>query len=214
MGELVEQNGNLESEEESLTQSYSYVLHGAQAYCECGSRTARLTLDKCHGTYMHGAPVMTVEDSEAQTNVKGFGFCNSLTNPDRLKAVEEVMAKVEEDKNLLDGVMDGISALGKGITSLGKRVASVFGYEEEEPGEDIYHGYSKDVYKNVLVPCRPEFAVGDTWSGGTDKLQIQGVNALNSNCTLVCIKCDKGMIHIADDGQENAAEQQHGQTNA
>ena len=101
MGDIIEQNGTVESSEESLTQSYSYVLHGASAYCECGSRLARLTLPECHGTYMHDMPVMTVEDCEAKTNVKAFGFCSSLTNPDRLKAVQKVMEIVEGDKNML-----------------------------------------------------------------------------------------------------------------
>lgn len=209
MGDIIEQNGTVESSEESLTQSYSYVLHGASAYCECGSRLARLTLPNCHGTYMHDMPVMTVEDCEAKTNVKAFGFCSSLTNPDRLKAVQKVMEIVEGDKNILDGVMDGISAVGKGITSIGKKVAGVFGYEEDTT-QDPYHGYGKDVYESVTVLCNPEFAIGDSWSGGTDRLQINGVNALNINCTLVCLKSDKGPIHLADDGQENAATEQHG----
>lgn len=209
MGEIIEQNGTVESSEESLTQTYSYVLHGAQAYCECGSRMARLTLPNCHGTYMHDMPVMTVEDSEAKTNVKAFGFCSSLTNPDRLDAVKEVMKIVEKDKNLLDGMMDGISAIGNGIMNIGKKVASVFGYEEDTT-EDPYHGYGKDVYESVTVLCNPEFAVGDIWSGGTDRLQINGVNALNTRCTLVCLKCDKGAIHLVDDGQENAVTEQHG----
>ena len=210
MGDIIEQNGAVESSEENMTQSYSYVLHGAQAYCECGSRLARLTLPRCHGTYMHDMPVMTVNDSRAKTNVKAFGFCSSLTNPDRLKAVEEVMKQVEDSKNLLDYMIDGHSAVTKNAINLGKKVASVFGYEEPELEEDPYHGYGKDVYENVTVMCHPEFAVGDIWSGGTDKLQIKGVNALNSTCSLVCLKSDRGGIHIVDDGQENATMEQHG----
>lgn len=203
MNEMLEMEGTVESSAESMTQNYSYVLHGAEAYCEMGSRTGRLTVPMCHGTYMHGMPVMTVRDSRGTTNVKSFGFCSSLDNPDRLKAVEEVMGEVEKDKNLLDGLMDGISFLANAIEG-------VFGFKED-PGNDPYHGYGEDVYKSVTVLCEPMIALFKEWNGGTDKLQINGVNALNSGCTLQCLKdCNKGIIHIASDGQENAAGEQSG----
>lgn len=227
----VELEGELVSSEESMEQRYSYVVHGAQAFCDCGSRMGRLTLPQCHGTYMHDAPIMTIEDTTPQTNVKSFGFCYSLTNPDRVKEVEKVMAKVKEEEkgNILSGIMGGISAIGKGIASLGKKVASVFGYEEAPAPDDIYQGYGKDVFENVMVPCRPEFAIGDTWQGETDRLKINAVNALTTSCTLVCIKggpcvgsqgpfeegqsappATTGLIQLGDDGQETAAAEQHG----
>lgn len=208
MDVAIEQNGTVEASEENVEKSYSYVLHGAQAYCSYGSRLARLTIPTCHGTYMHDMPVMTIEDSEAQTNVKAFGFCSALDNPDRLEEVRKVMDIVEADKNLLDGIMDGISGVKKAVTSIGKKVASVFGYEEDTT-EDPYHGYGKDVYENVTVPCKPQFAIGDVWMDSSDRLKINGVNALTSQCKLQCIKARESIIQLADDGQENATSEQH-----
>lgn len=204
MGETLEAQGTVESTAENTTPQYSYVVHGAEAFCPCGSRSGRLTIPTCHGTYMHDMPIMTVYDSEADKNVKCFGFCNSIANPDRLKEVEAVMKKVEEDKNLLDGLMDGLSFLGNAI-------ASAFGFGDEPDPDDPYHGYGEDVYKSVLVCCEPMFATMRTWDGGTDKLRINGANALNSTCTLVCLKdAENGLIQIMNDGQENAAMEQAG----
>lgn len=201
MGDMLEVEGTVESSAESLIQNGSYVVHGAEAYCEMGSRTGRLTLPVCHGTYMHGMPVMTVMDSSDETNIKSFGFCNSLENPARLQAVQKVMGKVEEDKNLIDGMMDG-------ILSLAHAIEGVFGFKEDS-GNDPYHGYDKDVYQSVTVLCEPMIALLKEWNGGTDKLQINGVNALNSECTLRCLRDgSRGIIHIANDGQENAASEQ------
>lgn len=195
----VYQEDEIEASEESLEQYYSYVLHGSQAYCEYGSRLARLTLPKCHGSYIHDMPVMTTEDCKAYENIKVFGFCSSLENPDRFAAVEDVMKKVKEDENLLDAMMNGINFLAK-------KVAKVFGCDSDT--NDPYRGYGKDVVENVLVQCRPVFAPADIWSGGTDKLMINGKQALNSNCIMVCTKCG-GHIRIANDGQENAISEQH-----
>ncbi len=195
---------NVSTAEESLQQSYSYVLHGAQAYCNFGSRLARLTLDKCHGTYMHDMPIMTTEDTKVQTNIKAFGFCSSMDNPERLEAVKAVMKKVEDDKNFLDYMMDGISFLAN-------KVESIFGMDESEDKDDKYHGYSKDVYEGVTVVCHPLIEAGCRWSGGTDKLQINGKQALNSGCSLVCAR-GGGVIQIIEDGQENATLEQHSVT--
>lgn len=203
MSDILEVEGTVESSAESLIQNGSYVVHGAEAYCEMGSRTGRLTVPMCHGTYMHGMPVMTVMDSSDETNVKSFGFCYSLENPARLQAVQAVMAEVEKDKNLLDGMMDG-------ILSLAHAIEGVFGFKED-PGNDPYHGYDKDVYESVTVLCEPMIALSKEWNGGTDKLQINGVNALNSECTLRCLRDgNRGIIHIANDGQENAVSEQSG----
>lgn len=183
------------SDETSLEENYSYVLHGAQAVCEFCSRPGRLTVPLCHGTYMHDMPVMTVDDAKPQTNVKYFGFCSSMTNPDRLKAVEAVMEQVEDSKNLLDHIMD-----------FPGKVKSLFEKDAVDPN-DPYHGYGRDVYENVTVMCNPEFDFREKWEGGTDKLLINGVQALNSKCELTCIK-GGGRVYIIDDGQENAVAEQ------
>jgi len=199
----IEQNGTVESSEESMVPSYSYVLHGAQAYCESGSRPGRITIPKCHGTYLHDMPIMTIEDSEAQVNIKAFGFCMAMDNPDRLAKVREVMDKVEEDQNLLDKMMNGLSGIKKAVES-------VFGFGEDK-SKDPYHGYSPDVFENVTVPCRPKFAIGDVWQEGSDRLKINGVNALTSKCWIHCVKSEeKGKIQLVDDGQDNATSEQRG----
>ena len=204
MGDTYEAQGTVESTAENTTPQYSYVVHGAEAYCPCGSRPGRLTIPTCHGTYMHDMPIMTVYDSKEDTNIKCFGFCSSISNPDRLTEVEKVMDKVEKSKNLLDGIMDGLSFLGNAI-------ASAFGFGDEPDPNDPYHGYGEDVYKSVLVCCEPMFATMRKWDGGTDRLRINGANALNSNCTIVCLKdAENGIIHIMNDGQENAAMEQAG----
>lgn len=205
----IEQNGTVESSEENLVPSYSYVLHGAQAYCACGSRPARLTIPTCHGTYMHDMPIMTIEDSETQVNVKAFGFCTALDNPDRLEIVKGVMDIVEGKSNLLDKIMDGLSGKKRTVKSLKSAVDSTFGYGEDST-KDPYNGYSPDVYENVTVPCKPMFAIGDVWMDSSDRLKINGVNALTSQCWLRCIKAKEGKIQLADDGQENATSEQHG----
>lgn len=204
MGDMVEAQGTVESSTESLSQNYSYVVHGAEAFCPMGSRAGRLTLPIDRGTFMHDMPIMTVQDGTEGSNVKCFGFCNSISNPDRLKEVEAVMKKVEDDKNLLDGIMDGLSFLGNAI-------ASVFGFSDDPDPNDPYHGYGEDVYKSVLVCCDPLFAIEKKWDGGTDRLIINNRNALNSNCRLICLKdCDNGVVQIMNDGQENAANEQAG----
>lgn len=201
----IEKNGTVESSEESLQQSYSYVLHGAQAYCESGSRTARITIPKCHGTYMHDMPVMTIEDSKAQVNIKAFGFCMARDNPDRLEKVQEIMADVEKDNNLLDKIMDGLSGPKKSLKS---SVDSIFKSGNEE---DECYGYSPDVYDSVTVMCNPTFAFRDVWQDSSDRLKINGVNALTSRCWIHCTKSKKkGKIQLVDDGQENATSEQRG----
>lgn len=204
MGEEIEVQATVESSAEDMAQKYSYVVHGAQAYCPMGSRPGRLTVPYCHGTYMHDMPIMTVSDAVKQTNVKCFGFCNSIYNPDRLEVVKKVMDDVEKAKGILNHIMDGISFLGNAI-------ASAFGFSDEPDPNDPYHGYSEDVYKSVMVQCNPKLAVLEKWAEGNDRLKINGENALNSRCTLVCLNdCDQGLIQIMDDGQENAANEQSG----
>ncbi len=204
MGDMVEAQGTVESSTESLSQNYSYVVHGAEAYCPMGSRAGRLTVSLDHGTFMHDMPILTIKDDIEHNNVKCFGFCNSISNPDRLKEVEAVMKKVEEDNNILDSIMGGLSFLGNAI-------ASVFGFSDDPDPNDPYHGYGEDVYKSVLVCCDPVFALAKDWEGGTDRLQINGVNALNSNCRLICLKdADNGVVQVMNDGQENAAAEQAG----
>lgn len=196
------------SQEESLSKQYSYVLHGAKTYCQYGSRTARIVVPECHGTYVHDMPVLTVEDCAAKTEIQIFGYCSCETNPDRIAKMEEILADVKEEDNLLDGIMNGLGAAKKAVTGLFDSVMSVFGKEEkkEEPEEPEF---AEDLKQNVLVMCNPIFAVNDTWLGGTDKLLIKGVPALNSGCTITCIKCG-GSINFADDGQENAVSEQQG----
>jgi hypothetical protein len=196
------------SQEESLEKQYSYVLHGAKTYCEYGSRTARVVVKECHGTYVHDMPVLTEEDCEAKTEIQIFGYCTCETNPDRIAKMEEILANVKKEDNLLDGIMDGVNAVGKAVKGLFGKVMSVFGKEEkkEEPEEPEF---AEDLKQNVVVMCDPQFAINGKWIGGTDKLLLKGVPVLNSGCTITCIKCG-GNIGLVDDGQENAISEQQG----
>lgn len=195
----------VKSNEENLEQKYSYVLHGARAICEYGTRPGRLTIPKCHGTYMHGMPVMTIKDCKAYENIKVFGYCTSKDNPDIFEAMDNILEMVEKEDNLLDKVMDA----PKKLFNLGKKVLSVFGVETEKKEKSL-SDYGADLVENVTVLCKPTFAIGDTWSGGTDRLLINGVPALNSGCTMICTKCG-GKITILEDGQENAINEQKGE---
>lgn len=193
--------------EESLSKQHSYVLHGACATCQYGSRTARVVVPLCHGSYVHDMPVLTIKDSEVSKNIQIFGYCTCETNPDRIAKMKEILANVEKEDNLLDNIMDGVSSIGKKAKGLFNSVLNVFGVETEKEEEEPE--FAEDLKQNVMVVCAPEFAIGSTWVGGSDKLMIKGVPALNSSCTITCIKCG-GTLSIVDDGQENAVNEQKG----
>lgn len=183
----------VESNEEGLEQRHSYVLHGAQAICEFATRPGRLTIPVCHGTYMHDMPVMTVEDCKLAENIKVFGYCLCKNNPDIFTEMDKILEEVEKADNLLDKIMDGPK-------NLFSKVKSIFGVKEKKKTLD---DYGSNLVESVHVLCSPTFAVNDTWSGGSDRMMINGVPALNSGCTMVCTKCG-GKISIIDDGQANA----------
>ena len=163
---------------------YSYVVHGAYAVCSCGSRQSRLIVPQCHGTYIHDMPILCLTDAASRTNVQGFGFCNSETNPKRAEKVTEILENVKKSDNFIDKVMD------------------FFGIGKETP-EAV-----DDVGKNVLITCEPMFALGERWESFDEKirLQINGMEALHTGCQLICK--NGGTITLLDDGQENAAFEQ------
>lgn len=188
---------SVQCNQENLEQKYSYVLHGAQAICEYGTRPARLTIPYGHGTEMHGMPVMTVEDCMPFTNVKAFGYCTSKDNPDIFTEMDRILEAVEKED--IDSIANPSESP---ITNIFDRVLSVFGGPKKDPNKSL-SDYGEDLVNSVTIMCKPAIAWGDTWSGGTDRLLINGKQALNSSCTLVCTKCG-GRITIIDDGQENA----------
>lgn len=219
MEETVKNDLPAQASEESLEQQYSYVVHGALAYCPYGSRVGAVVVPKCHGTYLHDMPILQTTDSKAKeyegdvagagANIQCFGFCGCMNNPDRLDVVEKIMEEVEGDKNLLDHIMDLDSGSKKAKKSVLKKIKGFFEKDSEEQEEDPYHGYSKDVYENAVVLCRPQFAVNDIWEGGNDRLIINEKQAMNSGCTIICLKGDGEPITFCDDGQNNAVEMQN-----
>lgn len=198
------------TKEDSVEQNARYVLHGGYAYCECGSRASRLQVPYCHGTYMHDMPIMVDTDTLANTNIQPFGYCYCMENPDRQAAIDEIMKQVEEETHdLLDTVMDGVNAVGKGISGFFSKAKSFFCGEEEEGEEKKSEEdeYAEMLRNSVMVPCDPR-AFSFRWNGASEDLIIQGRHALTTNCTITCAWCGK-TIYIADDGQENAAYEQN-----
>lgn len=198
------------TKEDSVEQTARYVLHGGYAYCEYGSRASRLQVPKCHGTYMHDMPIMVDTDTMVNTNIQPFGYCYCMENPDRQAAVDAIMKEVEDETHdLLDMVMDGVNTIGKGVSSAVSSVKSFFcgkdESEEETKSED--EQYAEMLMNSVMIPCDPR-SFSFRWNDSSEDLIIQGRHALTTNCTITCSWCGK-TIHIADDGQENAAYEQN-----
>lgn len=174
-------------EAEEMEQQASYVVHGAYAYCSMGARPARLVVPACHGTYMHDMPIMTIHDCVPKENVQIFGCCSSMENPDRDAEAARIQENVKKSGDLMNLVMDVFT------TGIG-------GLIKKKKGNDL-----DEIKQQVMILCNPILA--PSWQNGSRKLLIQGVPALNSTCTLECLK-GGGTITIIDDGQENAASEQ------
>lgn len=174
--------------EDSVDKQEVYVLHGGVAACQYGSRTSRLRVPLCHGTYIHDMPLMTYTDTEVNTNVQPFGFCQCMENPERAIIAQEIMENVEEQSHdILDSIMDFFA-----------------GEPEKEDDE-----YADTLLQTIQVPCHPE-SFSLVWSDASDDLNINGAKALTTKCTCVCKKCG-GQVFIVDDGQENATFEQQSQ---
>lgn len=168
---------------ESLSDQYSYVVHGALLVCQWGSRTSRLVVPLSHGTYLHDMPVMTVTDCRAEANIQGFGYCMNPENPNRIAKIKEIKENVKKSGGFLSKVMH------------------FFGMEKEVDGSDLEN--------NILIPCTPVFAAGTEWEPGAGEIryQINGKCALRVDCQIECIHCG-GRIQMIEDGQEDAAAEQ------
>ena len=60
----------------------TYVVHTATIRCSMGMRETYLVLDNTHGVFLRQQPQMTVNDSVPGVNVRCFGGCYSMENPD------------------------------------------------------------------------------------------------------------------------------------
>lgn len=175
--------------EENVVEQDVYVLHGGLAACQYGSRTSRLRVPKCHGTYMHDMPLMTYKDTKVNDNVQPFGFCQCPDNPERQLIAQDIMKKVEDQSHdILDSIMD------------------FFAGEPEKESDE----YSDVLMENIIVPCHPE-AFSYVWNDASDDLYINEEKALITKCTCLCRQCG-ARIFIVDDGQNNAAFEQQSKT--
>lgn len=169
--------------EQSLQQRDTYVVHGAQIACDCGSRTSRLIVPFGHGTNIHDMPQLTINDCKVGQNIQSFGFCFSEENPNRQAEIDKIMKAVKKDKGFFDGFMKFFGA--KGLDN---------------------DDYADDVENNVLICCTPIIIGNSQWQEGTDKLLIGGVKTLLATCELHCKY--GGIIQICTDGQEDAIQSQ------
>lgn len=159
----------------SMEPPKTFVVHGAEICCSCGSRPSRLVVPASHGVFIHDVPQMNEGDRFPIDNVQVFGLCNNPNNPAVKKAAEEIIDKV---KNRERGFMD--------------RVLDFFCGEPELEVND-------DLIKQCAALCTPIIKID--WMGGKEDVLIDGKKALLSTCKLSCIY--GGEIIIRDDGQRN-----------
>ncbi|EQB90143.1 hypothetical protein J2Z44_001683 [Clostridium punense] len=155
------------------TPAETYVVHGAQIYCTCGSRLSRLVVPLSHGTFIHDIPQLRISDSVPIKNVQVFGVCNNPNNPAVKAAAQNIVNNIQNRKK---GFMD--------------RVLDLF---TKKPKLEV----NDDLVKKCVALCTPIITI--QWIGGKDDVKIDGEKALLSTCKLSCIY--GGEIQIACDGQ-------------
>jgi len=154
-----------------------YVVHGGKMICSMGSREARLVVPLDHGTCLTKTPQMIDEDYHALENVKCFGNCFSLDNPNMEQAAIEMTNQYNEEKSQ---------------TWWGK-VKGFFGVKPK-----VVESVSDELKAACICECSPVFV--EKWSAGNEKSLVDGKNTLIQTCTLVCQY--GGIVRIVDNGQE------------
>lgn len=161
--------------EEAQADAPSYVVHGARAACSLGSREARLTVPLDHGTCLRERPQMTDQDFTALENVKSFGNCFSVENPNMEQAAVDATNAYNAQK----------------AQSRPGAVKSWFGVKKVD-------AVSEELQKGCVCACTPEFL--SPWTQGHEKNEIDGQKALLRNGVLVCQY--GGIVRMISDGQE------------
>lgn len=151
----------------------TFVVHGAQIACKCGSRPGRLIVPLSHGVFIHDTEQLNISDSVPLINVQVFGVCTNPNNPDVKAAAQEIVDNVKSrKKGFMDKVMDFFC---------------------KPPKVEV----NEDLIKKCVALCKP--VINMEWVGGKDDVIIDEKSALLSSCTLSCLY--GGEIKIIDDGQ-------------
>lgn len=170
-----------EAAERRATLDKSYILHTAlvtcdKAYTNEEINPSYIVLTESHGEFVHGLPLLTVNDSVADKHVLNFGICRSPKNPEVQKAAREILDKVqEESKSWTDKL------LGIFVDTDNKDVCD---------SEESLAAY-------CAAPCHPEFYT--SWIDGKKDVLVDGVPTLLGRCTLCCKY--GGTIEIQTSGQ-------------
>lgn len=150
----------------------SFVVHGACAFCDQGSREARIIVPKSHGTYIHNLPQLERYDCAPNVNIRPFGVCRSTKNP----AVQAEMKKVEEE----------VKAPKQDVGWF----KSLFMKEEEIPLEKLPP-------PQCVAMCDPKLT--GPWLLAKENVKIGYADALLNTSINSCIY--GGKIKIVDNGQ-------------
>lgn len=154
-----------------------YVVHGAKVICSMGSREARLVVPEDHGTLLTGSPQMVVDDFISLENVKCFGNCFSIENPDMEKAAIETTNQYNVEKSK---------------TTWGK-IKGFFGVKPKK-----VDSVSDELKAACICECVPK--LNKVWEDGNEQCRVDGKKTLAQTCILVCEY--GGIIRIIDNGQE------------
>ncbi|MCC3378819.1 DUF4280 domain-containing protein [Paenibacillus farraposensis] len=150
----------------------SFVVHGAFAFCDQGSRPARIIVPASHGEYIHEQPQLNIHDFFPERNVRPFGVCKSLNNP----AVQAEMKKVEE----------AVKAPKQDVGWFN----SLFMKEEDIPLEQLPP-------PECVAMCTPKIV--RPWDFGKEDVKVGPTDAMLSSCCNSCLF--GGNITIIDNGQ-------------
>jgi len=153
-----------------------YVVHGAKMICSMGSREARLVVPLDHGVCLTKSPLMLDEDSKGLENIKCFGQCFSVENPNMKQEAVDTTNRYNQAKS----------------QTLWGKIKSFFGVKPKE----VEH-VTDELTIQCICECIPEFV--KTWSDGHEKSLVDEKKTLIQTCTITCLY--GGIIKIVDNGQ-------------
>lgn len=147
----------------------TYILHTAmvtcdKAYTNEAINPSYIVLPVSHGETIHGQPMLTVEDYQADVNVLNFGICRSTYNPSVQEAARKIIREVQEET---DSWLD--------------KVLNVF---VDKSKTEVSTDEVNSLAAHCAGVCRPIFT--DGWIGGKQDVLIDGKPALIGACTLCC----------------------------
>ncbi len=156
-----------------------YVYHGAKMICSCGSRMARLVVEKGHGAQIKSTPQLVETDCKSLTNIMCFGNCMSPENPKMMEEAEAAVRQYRENHKVL---------------SLGSKIKEFFIDKEEL-------NITPEMLAQCICECEPCFGEDMKWLDCRKENLIDGKAALLTSSTIHCMY--GGMITICSLGLEN-----------